>query len=53
MPSSVLQRYMVPAGGDELPRVRRAVGSQKKLGLTIISQFVSVGRSRRPQSEVN
>lgn len=42
---------MVPAGMDELPRVRRAMESQKQLGLIVISQFVSFGRSRRPQGE--
>lgn len=53
MSPSMLSGGMLPADGVELPRLRRASGSLKKLGLTVVSQSVSVGRSRRPWGEVN
>lgn len=40
VPSSALPGEMLPADGDELPRVRRAAGSLKKLGLGL--QFHSL-----------
>lgn len=40
MPSSMLSGGMFPADGVELPRLRRALGSLKKLGLTL--QFHSL-----------
>lgn len=51
MPSSMLPGEMLPADGGELPRARR---EPEEVGVnSVVSQPVSVGRSRRPQGELN